>query len=61
MASALVRPHTPCLATDTGVRPAWPWMAFMPVKLTMRPQPFSTMPGRQARDEPHRGVEVDRR
>ena len=50
MASALVRPHTPCLATDTGVRPAWPWMAFMPVKLTMRPQPFSSMPGRQARD-----------
>src|SRR5689334_15884356 len=49
IASALLSPHTPCLATDTGVRPAWPWIAFMPEKLTMRPQPLFTMPGRQAR------------
>ena len=48
MASALERPQMPCLATDTGARPAWPWIAFMPAKLTMRPQPFFTMPGRQA-------------
>src|SRR5216684_160080 len=39
-------------------------MAFMPVKLTMRPQPFSSMPGKQARDshtEASRSTEMMRR
>src|SRR5258707_1043601 len=39
-------------------------MAFMPVKLTMRPQPFSSMPGKQARDshtEASRSTEMTRR
>ncbi len=48
-ASALVRPQTACFDMVTCGRLAVPRWAFMPVKLTIRPQPASIMPGKKAR------------
>ena len=50
-ASALVSPQTPCFAAEICAPSGLPMIAFIPVKLTMRPQPCAIMPGRNAREK----------